>query len=561
MSRASCSPSRGEKSSAFCASFIAVMITPMRELPQALYRARDVRELDRLAIEQGTSGYELMTRAGAALLRVLRGRWPRARRLTVVCGAGDNGGGGFVVARLAHGAGRAVTVIKPRPPARLHAADIPSGLHADSGRVLGVAVRAHTTVSFIGLKQGLFTGDGPAYCGDIVFDDLGVPASLRNSVSPAALRILDAELIAALPPRPRTALKGDLGHVLVIGGDRGMAGAARLAAEAALRVGAGLVSRATHPDHAAVTTSVVPESMCHAVGDAHTLRPLLTRANVVAIGPGLGQSQWGKTLLDAVLDSGLPLVVDADALNLLARDPLVRTRWVLTPHPGEAARLLACTASEVQAERIAALHALRARYGGVVVLKGAGSLILGDDEVVRVCDAGNPGKARGGMGDVLTGVLAGLAAQGMPLTQSAWLGVHLHARAGDTAALGGQRGLVASVLMPALRQWANPPPRRGRAPAKRPCSPRAPRLRAPARRARRYFISWVISAPARLPWRVVFCAGSVIWARSRARHIPCSSSTTSRAGPSITSTSIASPIRASSMTSAYAIASTVIRCC
>src|SRR3569832_1191497 len=245
MSRASCSPSRGEKSSAFCASFIAVMITPMRELPQALYRARDVRELDRLAIEQGTSGYELMTRAGAALLRVLRGRWPRARRLTVVCGGGTN-----------------------------------------SGRVLGVAVRAHTTVSFIGLKQGLYTSDGPAYCGDIVFDDLGVPASLRNSVSPAALRILDAELIAALPPRPRTAHKGDHGHVLVIGGDRGMAGAARLAAEAALRVGAGLVSLATHPDHAAVTTSVVPEIMCHAVGDAHTLRPLLTRANVVAIGPG-----------------------------------------------------------------------------------------------------------------------------------------------------------------------------------------------------------------------------------------------------------------------------------
>src|SRR3569833_1886283 len=225
--------------------------------------------------------------------------------------------------------------------------------------------------------------------------------------------------------------------------------AARRAAEAALRVGAGLVSLATHPDHAAVTTSVVPEIMCHAVGDAHTLRPLLTRANVVAIGPGLGQSQWGKTLLDSLLDSGLPLMVDADALNLLARDPLVRTRWVLTPHPGEAARLLDCTASEVQADRFAALHALRARYGGVVVLKGAGSLILGDDEVVRVCDAGNPGMASGGMGDVLTGVIAGLAAQGMPLTQSAWLGVHLHARAGDSAALGGQRGLAASDLMPA----------------------------------------------------------------------------------------------------------------
>lgn len=496
----------------------------MRELPQGLYRARDVREIDRLAIEQGTSGLELMTRAGAAVLRAVRARWPRAQRLLVVCGTGNNGGDGLVVARLAYEAGLTVTAIMSERPARLRgdalrahdalraagldiqafssngwpaadvivdalfgtgldrevtgaaremvelmnaanspivAVDIPSGLHADSGRVLGVAVRAHVTVTFIALKQGLFTGDGPACCGEVVFDDLAVPAAIYDSVTPSASRILDAELQRALPPRSRNAHKGRHGHVLVIGGDRGMAGAARLAAQAALRVGAGLVSLATHPEHAAVATAVVPEVMSHAVGAAQALRPLFARAHVIAIGPGLGQGRWGKMLFDAALDSGLPLVADADALNLLARDPIRRAHWVLTPHPGEAARLLGCTAPEVQADRYAALCALRARYGGAVVLKGAGSLIVGEDERVRLCDAGNPGMASGGMGDVLTGVIAGLTAQGLPLAQAAVLGVHLHARAGDDAALAGERGLVAGDLMPALRRWANPRPCNG----------------------------------------------------------------------------------------------------
>ena len=493
----------------------------MSELPQRLYRARDVRELDRLAIERGTSGYELMTRAGSAVLDTVRERWPHAQRLLVVCGTGNNGGDGLVVARLAHEAGLTVATIMSDSPTRLRgdalrahdalraagldiqvfssngwpaadvivdalfgtgldrevtgaaremvermnaanvpivAIDIPSGLHADNGRVLGAAVRAHVTVTFIALKQGLFTGEGPACCGEIVFDDLAVPAAIYDAVTPSASRILNAELQHALPPRPRNAHKGMHGHVLVIGGDRGMAGAARLAAQAALRVGAGLVSLATHPEHAAVSTIAIPEVMSHAVDDAQGLRPLFARANVVAIGPGLGQGRWGKTLFDAALDSGLPLVVDADALNLLARDPISCARWVLTPHPGEAARLLACSVAEVQADRYAALLALRARYGGVVVLKGAGSLVVGEDECVRVCDAGNPGMASGGMGDVLTGVIAGLAAQGIPLAQAAALGVHLHARAGDDAALAGERGLVASDLMPALRRWANPRP-------------------------------------------------------------------------------------------------------
>lgn len=496
------------------------MIAAMRDLPQALYTAQAVRELDRLAIEQyGIAGLTLMTRAGEAVFRELRRRWPRARRVAVVCGAGNNGGDGFVVARLLYAAGLPVTVsllgdaVQLKGDARLAyeamtaaglnaelfsaeslrqadvvvdalfgtgldreprglyleaitainnsavpviAVDIPSGLHADTGAVLGAAVRARVTVSFIGLKQGLFTGEGPAQCGEIVFDDLAISPDAYNHIAPTALLTNDDELAARLPRRDRTAHKGRHGHVLIVGGDAGMAGAARMAAQAAARVGAGLVSIATHPRHAAFCATVQPEIMCHAVADGHDLRPLLQRADVVAVGPGLGTAAWGKGLFDTVLDSGLPLVVDADALNLLAQDPARRHNWVLTPHPGEAARLLEMSVGEIQSDRFTAVRALAARYDGVAVLKGAGSLIAGTTGPVAVCAAGNPGMATGGMGDVLTGVIAGLVAQGLGLPEAARLGVHLHARAGDAAACDGERGMLATDLLPELRYWVNP---------------------------------------------------------------------------------------------------------
>ncbi len=492
----------------------------MRALPQALYTAQVVRELDRLAIEQcGIPGLTLMTRAGEGVFRELRRRWPRARRIAVVCGVGNNGGDGFVVARLAYAAGMSVTVAVlgdaahlkgdaqlayaamtaagltaavfsaeflrradvvvdalfgiglDREPRGIYleaitainnntvpviAVDIPSGLHTDTGAVLGAAVRARVTVSFIGLKQGLFTGQGPGYCGEIVFDDLAVPSDIYNRLAPTALLTADDELAARLPCRDRGAHKGRHGHVLIVGGDVGMAGAARMAAQAAARVGAGLVSIATHPHHAAFCAAVQPEIMCHAVADGHDLRPLLQRASVVAVGPGLGSTAWGKGLFDTVLDSGLPLVVDADALNLLAQDATRRKNWVLTPHPGEAARLMKMSVAEIQSDRFAAVRALVARYDGVVVLKGAGSLIAGTAGPVAVCAAGNPGMATGGMGDLLTGVIAGLIAQGLSLLEAARLGVHLHARAGDAAARDGERGMLATDLLPELRYWVNP---------------------------------------------------------------------------------------------------------
>jgi NAD(P)H-hydrate epimerase len=258
--------------------------------------------------------------------------------------------------------------------------------------------------------------------------------------------------------RAADAHKGDFGHVLVVGGAPGMAGAARLAAEAAARCGAGLVSVATDATHAAVLNAGRPEIMVRAVRADETLAALLARATQVVVGAGLGRSAWSRRLFEQVLDSGLPLVVDADALNLLSDDPLSRPDWVLTPHPGEAARLLHSSSAEVQQDRFAALQALQSRYGGVVVLKGAGSLVAGPARPWRLCALGNPGMASGGMGDVLGGVIAALRAQGLPAFEAACSGVCVHAMAADRlAAETGQRGLLAGDLIPAMRRVLNEP--------------------------------------------------------------------------------------------------------
>jgi len=500
------------------------MIPSMNALPQALYRARDLRELDRLAIaEFGIPAYTLMSRAGEAAYRLLRERWPRARRIAVLCGGGNNGGDGMVVARLAHAAGLPCRVLLLADPGRLHgearqaydalssaglapeacsavgevdadvvvdallgtgldrqlrgalreavdwlnrrqvpvlSLDIPSGLDADTGNALGVAVRAAVTISFIGLKQGMFTGEGVDYCGRIVYDNLGVPAEVYARVAQPAFRITGDWISPLLPLRPRSAHKGRHGHVLLVGGAPGMAGALRLAGEAAARVGAGLVTLATHPVHAAALNAVRPELICHAVADPKALAPLLERATVVGIGPGLGAEGWGLPLLSAVLESDRPLVMDADALNWLARKPQRKEEWILTPHPGEAARLLGSSAAEIQADRWRAVRALQQRYGGVVVLKGAGSLVCRGDGAIGLCDAGNPGMATGAMGDLLTGVIAGLLAQGLTPWEAATAGVYLHGRAGDLAAAEGERGLMAADLLDPLRRLVNPIRRR-----------------------------------------------------------------------------------------------------
>lgn len=492
-------------------------------LPHALYRAADVRELDRRAIAAGIPAPALMERAGRAVFDALRERVPAAGRVLVLCGGGNNGGDGYVVARLARQAGLAVTVCplvdpsvlkgaaaqmhagwigaggacEPFSAAALHecdvvidallgtgldravegsfadvirtvnaaikpviAVDIPSGLHADTGAVPGVAVQATFTVSFIGLKAGLFTARGPAHAGEVLFAALDVPADIYLDLAPLAERLDASMLTGWLPPRARDAHKGSFGHVGIVGGGPGMPGAARLAGEAALRTGAGKVSVLASPANPVAITGSRPELICHAINTGPDLEPLLRKTDVHAIGPGLGQAIWSEEIWNTLRhrdSAGTPRVFDADGLNWLARHPLpLNGNDVITPHPGEAARLLDCDIARIEVDRFAAVRRLAEKFGCVAVLKGAGTLVAAPDGRVRLCDAGNPGMASAGMGDVLTGVIAALRAQGLAAFDAACAGVLVHATAGDRAARRGERGLLAGDVLDEIRAVVNP---------------------------------------------------------------------------------------------------------
>lgn len=341
------------------------------------------------------------------------------------------------------------------------ALDLPSGLDADTGRIWGTAVRADLTLTFIAAKRGLLTGAGPDQCGLLGFADLGVPATLHQQLEGAAVLRLTSDLLPHwLPRRPRTAHKGRFGHLLIVGGNHGYGGAVSIAAEAALRAGAGLVTVATRGAHLNALLARRPEAMVRAVESGQDLEPLLKLPTVILLGPGLGQDAWAEQMVQRVLGSELPLVVDADALNLVARrtTPPRRENWILTPHPGEAARLLGCDSSTVEADRFTAVQRLAERHGGVALLKGAGTLVAsaaaGDG--IALCAAGNPGMASGGMGDLLSGLIAALLAQQLPLVDAARAGVLLHAMAGDVAAGHHERGLLATDLLAPLRRLVNP---------------------------------------------------------------------------------------------------------
>lgn len=492
--------------------------------PTAIYSAAQVRALDAWEIEKRrVPGFTLMTRAAEGALKVLRGRWPQAKRVAVVCGAGSNGGDGYVLARLARAAGLDALVLAAAPPDKLGgdarraqeewlatggsahpfdadalsgsdlivdallgigligaprpetlavirainaarrpvlALDIPSGVNADSGAVHEAAVRAEITVTFVGLKSGLFLGAGAEHAGVVLLDDLGVVAPMLPKFAPLMRRLDESEIATCLPRRPRDSHKGSNGRVLIVGGGSGMPGALRLAGEAALRVGAGLVTVAGATENLVAVTATCPELIYLPVSSVTSLDEPLRAADVLAIGPGLGLGDWAHRLWSAALSAGVPAVADADALNLLARSPVkLPPGWVITPHPGEAARLLGTDTATVQADRLGAVRELHSKYGAVSVLKGAGTLVAwGNADAVEIatCDRGNPGMATAGMGDVLTGVIAGLRAQGGDSAQAARVGVLVHSLAGDSAAQVGQRGLVASDVIGELRGWVNP---------------------------------------------------------------------------------------------------------
>lgn len=467
----------------------------MRAPELALYTADQTRRLDASAIEAGLSGFALMERAGQALFEALDTRWPdwRAWRVGVLCGAGNNGGDGYVVARRLLEAGGTAEVVAATPPHRLSgdaaeaarryreaggevhgpeadparfglfvdallgtgldrevggvygdlirgvaatgslvvAADIPSGLNADTGRIMGLVLPATATVTFIGAKRGLFTAEGPDCTGAVALADLGVPGPVRAAVPTRGERLVRASF--AVPPRPGYGHKGRFGHLAVVGGAPGTSGAAALAGRAALRAGAG-----------AVTVHYAPQARPATPPLAELMTADWDRkpegADALAVGPGLGRSPEAAALLADLLNWEGPVVLDADGLNLVAAESSLgralaqrKAETVLTPHPGEAARLLGTGVADVEADRFAAAAAISGQYNAVCCLKGAGTVVAAPDGRYAVNDSGNPGMSAAGQGDVLTGVVGALLGGGHGAFGAARLAVWVHGAAGDRA--------------------------------------------------------------------------------------------------------------------------------
>lgn len=537
-----------------------------------LLTAAQVRELDRLAIEEvGIPGVVLMEAAGRALARDAEAMLPEPGPVAVVCGKGNNGGDGFVAARVLCDDGYLVTCFlmaapgeytgdaavnlrvlqsmdvelfilpglvspelwdeldhsaevgealqelrermdsvgdRPRPAGARHAemsnpfvgaslvidcllgtgargaprddyatvvdqlndagvpllaCDLPTGVDADTGEAHEPHVEADRTCSFAAWKAGLAVGPGAAACGDVTVHDIGIPRHVYAAVVRDTPQLAEAEDMAALvPARWADYHKGDAGRVVVIGGSPGFGGAPVMAATAALKAGAGLVTLALPDSLAAMLPTAPVEVMCRLLPapDGHLtpdslspLEDLLVAADAVAVGPGLGTSDGAAELVRSLVGLATPLVVDADGLNLLAG----HESWlgpdgllVLTPHPGEAARMLSSTVAEVQANRLGACSALAERYGAVVVLKGHHTVVAADGCPALVIPTGTPAMAVGGMGDALTGVIAALLAQGVEPFSAGCLGAWLHGSAGELAAAGCDSGLLASELIAAL---------------------------------------------------------------------------------------------------------------
>ena len=462
-------------------------IAPLSLVSPPLFLARDIRTIDRQWAESHPAE-PLMEKAGAAAAELAGALASESGGpVLVLVGPGNNGGDALVAARLLTAQGFRVSVVSRADPAQLPpdaarawaawqqsggtilaaipaaprfslvidglfgvglardvageearwiaqanampcprlALDVPSGLDSDSGQIRGCALRADHTLTFLGLKPGLLTADGPDYAGELHLDTLGIdPAALPATAGSALTQL---EVRHRLPARARNSHKGLYGHIGIIGGDTGMVGASLIAGRAALQAGAGSVTLGILDARIAVDyveprlMFVVPEKLGKMELDG------------LAIGPGLGQRPPARALVEAALAAACPLVLDADALNLLAGDPELAKRaarrahpTLLTPHPGEAARLLGLAVADIQANRIEAARTLSRTYHAEVALKGAGTVIAHPDGRYAINTTGGPWLAQAGSGDHLTGMVAALLGQGMAAGDALEAAVWLH---------------------------------------------------------------------------------------------------------------------------------------
>jgi NAD(P)H-hydrate epimerase len=492
-----------------------------------LLSPEEMGRADRAAIEAGTPGEVLMERAGGAVLRaaigLAGGRY--GRRITVVCGRGNNGGDGFVVARRTRSEGMTArclfvgdpsgvkgaaahhkrlmeasgVALEPFDPTALEGSDIvvdaifgtgfrgvaegsaaeainainssgapivsvdiPSGVDGATGRASGPTVQALVTVAMGAEKIGTAIGAGALHAGTVEVAEIGIPvASARAWVVEAA------DVAHRLPARGPDAHKRSLGAVALLGGSAGMSGAMVLAATAAVRAGAGYVTAGVTQAVDAVMSAAIPEVLTQIVVRGEVLgpealdsfAPVVERAGVLAVGPGLGRGEAQTALMTRVLDEvTLPVVIDADGLNVLAGDTGALQKReasaVLTPHPAELARLLDVSTEEIQDDRLGYVRRAAQHFGCIVLLKGFRTLVAEPDGRIAVNPTGGPELATAGTGDVLTGAIATLLAAGVDAFESAWMGAYLHGLAGSVAAESGPRGVAAGDVAQALPEAA-----------------------------------------------------------------------------------------------------------
>ena len=494
----------------------------MKLAEKYVFSSSTISSIDKDAIAQNEPGYgfTLMERAAKYSFETLMNNNPSS--LTVFCGSGNNAGDGYLLAKMAIESGLTVKVItiesedllkndaknardmfkqaggvierwssnisltndwivdaifgiglnrdveSPYKEAiefinesksKVLSIDIPSGLCGETGKIFGRAVSANITTTYVGRKSGLYLDSGPNFTGTIYFSDLDIDQSFYAEHKPSIKIVSEKEVSDVLSDRKQTSHKGDNGHILLIGGNDGMEGAIRIASEAALRAGSGLVSVISTATSCEIINQFRPEVMCHDALNQDKISSLIAKADIIGIGPGLGTDDWAIDLFNIAIESDKYLVLDADALNILSSNPIKRGNWTLTPHPGEAARLMDTSVSDIQKDRLASISELTESYSANVLLKGKYSLVQGlDNDIPLMITTGNPGMATAGMGDLLTGVTCSFLGQ-FGTEDSAKIvsiAAHVHSKSGDLASRKGERGMIASDLLTHIRELVNP---------------------------------------------------------------------------------------------------------